>query len=213
MRRVRDGVFLGAASVLLASLAVAMLLRKPAPHIFTPIFTPVAGPAAAAETIADPVDGLQLISPPEPIPDLKFEDADGNTHTLHEFLGKPVLLNIWATWCGPCVEELPSLAALAPRAAKDGIVVLPLSVDRGGTGRVRSFYASHGIDALPAWNDSEGTATEALGLHGVPTTFLIDADGRTVAKLEGAADWNAGPVLGKLRELVRSKAEAASASP
>ncbi len=197
MRLSRGGMALGAASLLLTSLAVAMLLRKPP----EPVFSPVAAHAAAAA--ADPLDGLHLIAPPRAAPELTFQDIDGTTRTLRDFRGKPVLLNIWATWCGPCVEELPSLAALAPRAARDGIVVLPVSVDRGGAAAVRAFYASHGVDGLPIWNDPDGTASGALGLRGVPTTFLLDAQGREVAKLEGAAHWNADGVLGELRKLVR----------
>ena len=188
---------LGAAAVLAASLAAAMLLRKPPPLAFTPL------PEARAHAAAgDPLDGLERIAPARPAPALNFEDADGRAHSLRDFLGKPVLLNLWATWCGPCVEELPSLAALAPAAAKAGIVVLPLSVDRGGTGRVRAFYASHGVDGLAVWNDPADAAAEALGLRGVPTTFLLDARGREVARLEGAADWNAKGVLEALRRLL-----------
>lgn len=160
--------------------------------------------------------GLVFFGPRPPEPSLEgsgtgepasyawtFLDLQDRPATFSQFKGKVVFLNIWATWCGPCVEELPSLAALAPRAARDGIVVLPVSVDRGGAAAVRAFYASHGVDGLPIWNDPDGTASGALGLRGVPTTFLLDAQGREVAKLEGAAHWNADGVLGELRKLVR----------
>ncbi len=189
-------LLLGLFAAVAASLAVGTLPRKPsAPAILTPV-----GAAEAAPTRG--LDALVRTDPPRPVPALAFVDADGTRHSLREFAGRAVLLNVWATWCAPCVAELPSLAALAPRAKAAGIDVLPLSVDRGGTVRVRAFFASHGIDGLPVWNDADDAAGQALGLRGVPTTLLIDRQGREVARLEGAADWNADAALGALQKLV-----------
>ena len=186
----------GAAALLLGSLATALLLRKPAPAALLE--------SEAASSAGPPVDlpALRRLPVARPVPDLAFEDADGTTHTLHEFAGRPVLLNLWATWCSPCVAELPSLAALRPRAEQDGLVVLALSLDHGGTARVRAFFASHGISGLAVWNDRAGKAEQALDLRGIPTTLVIDRQGRELARLEGGADWNAPGALATLRRLV-----------
>ena len=186
-----------AATVLVAgSLSAALLLRKP------PIEVLLAPSGATEAPPPKGLDGLERIDPPRPAPDFAFQDIDGTTHHLAEFAGKPVLLNLWATWCVPCVAELPSLAALRPRAEAAGWAVLPLSVDRGGTVRVRAFFASHGVSGLPVWNDAADAAPQAFSVRGIPTTFVLDARGRQVAKLEGAADWNAVGVLERLGALV-----------
>jgi thiol-disulfide isomerase/thioredoxin len=116
-------------------------------------------------------------------------DAAGGAHALAEFAGRGVVLNLWATWCVPCVAELPSLAALAARLASAGVVVVPLSSDRGGAAVVQKFYAGHAIAGLDVWLDPKGAAASALRARGLPTTLLIDRQGRERGRLEGGADW------------------------
>jgi len=175
------GGLAGAALVAGGTVAAAAWLRKPAPQIFTPVADP--------EVTLQDMSSLKPTQPPAPLPALRFADAAGAGHTLAEFAGKGVVLNLWATWCVPCVAELPSLVALAGKLSAAGIVVLPLSDDRGGAPVVQRFYQTHSIAGLGVWLDPKGMAAEALGARGLPTTIIIDRQGRERARLEGGADW------------------------
>jgi thiol-disulfide isomerase/thioredoxin len=181
----------GAAVVAGGTVAAATLLRKPPPTIYTP----VAAPALQG------IDALVAVEPAAPLPPLRFTDADGAEHSLAEFTGKGVVLNLWATWCVPCVAELPSLAALAGRLASLGIVVLPLSTDRGGAATVTKFYATHAVSGLGIWLDPKGTVAEALHARGLPTTLILDRQGRERARLEGGADWASNAATAAVEQL------------
>ena len=127
---------------------------------------------------------------PTPPPALRFTDARGRPLGLGAFAGHGLLVNFWATWCGPCVAELPSLVAVAPALAKAGILVLPISIDITGAQAVRPFYVSHGIAGLPILLDPQGATLDALNAQGIPVTIVIDPSGRLVARYDGAANWN-----------------------
>lgn len=148
------------------------------------------------------IDRLEPTDPPKPMPEIRFEDADGKAHTLAEFRNHGMVLNLWATWCVPCVAEMASLAELSRALAPDDIAVLPLSSDRGGVEAVRHFYAAHAIAALPVLIDQKGAALEALGADGIPTTIIVDKQGRERARLAGAANWAAPEAAERVRALV-----------
>ena len=133
-------------------------------------------------------DRLHLLSPPQPIPPLVFEDADKVQHALSDYRGRFVVLNIWATWCQPCVREMPSLDKLQQSFDPRRLIVVPLSEDRG-EGTVGAFYRSHGLTHLPTALDTAGRAPSALHFHGFPTTFLIDPQGQALARIDGETDW------------------------
>ena len=166
-----------------ATVTAANLIRKPPSY---PVATPVAAPAEAVELRG--LEGLVITDPPKALPEFVFEDGAGGRHDLSELRGRPVLLNLWATWCQPCIAELPSLATLARTQGADGIAVVALSTDRGGAATVRKFLTAHAID-LPVWVDPPGASGQALGARGLPTTILIDRNGLERARFEGAADW------------------------
>ena len=139
--------------------------------------------------------------PARPLPALRFTDAGGAAKSVGDFRGQGVVMNFWATWCGPCVEEMPSLDRLATALQGDGITVLPLSSDRGGAAQVKGFYAAHGVRNLAIWLDPQGVAGRQLGLRGLPTTIILDRQGQEVARLEGAAAWDAPEKLAAIRRL------------
>lgn len=145
---------------------------------------------------------LVPVSPPKPAPEVIFYTADGTARRLADYIGKPLVVNLWATWCPPCVKELPTLAALAHSLADKGILVLPVSSDRGGAKTVKAFYAAHGIDGLPVLIDKDSALMHAFGIQGLPTTFLIDRSGRIVGVEQGGMDWNAPGVAEAVRKLV-----------
>jgi thiol-disulfide isomerase/thioredoxin len=144
-------------------------------------------PASAAP----PPVALTKLDPPRPAPALVWRTAAGATQSLGAFHGRGVVLNLWATWCAPCVAEMPSLARLAPRLAAHRVVVLPISLDQGGAKAVRGFFTGHHIAGLPVLLDPDGAVSGALGVQGVPTTFLISPAGMIVARAVGPRDWSA----------------------
>ena len=134
---------------------------------------------------------------PRPMPDLAFEDGQGRQRTLAEFRGKVVLLNVWATWCTPCREEMPALDRLQEKLGGPGFQVLALSIDAGGTPAVKRFYDEIGIRALAIYVDPATRATASLAIVGVPTTLLIDRQGREIGRRTGPAEWD-GPETGRM---------------
>jgi thiol-disulfide isomerase/thioredoxin len=145
---------------------------------------------------------LKPSDPPVAAPDIVFVDASGGKHHLSEFRGHGMVINLWATWCVPCVAEMPSLAALSKTLAPADIAVLPLSSDRGGADAVAAFFRKHGIAGLPVLLDPQGVAARAFGAEGIPTSVIIDKAGRERARLEGSADWSTPDAAAVVRKLV-----------
>jgi thiol-disulfide isomerase/thioredoxin len=142
--------------------------------------------APAAE--AGPVKGVDRSHKGKPAMNAAFNDSDGDETSLAEFAGKPVLLNLWATWCAPCVKELPTLDRLA--GARNGVTILAVSQDSGPHASVEAFLASHKIVNLGAYQDSKSSLSGALGPDTVlPTTILFDAKGKEVWRYVGDLDW------------------------
>ncbi|MGE5503539.1 MAG: TlpA family protein disulfide reductase [Actinomycetota bacterium] len=148
----------------------------------------LAGPAAAK-----PQTGLVIHPQPRPLPALDIRDDDGRAAGLESLQGRPVLLNLWASWCGPCVAELPTLDRLHARGGT--VAVVALSLDRGGRVVVRNTYGRLGITALPVRTDETRRAAEDLGVPFLPVTLLIDRQGREVARFVGPADWSKADAL------------------
>jgi thiol-disulfide isomerase/thioredoxin len=144
---------------------------------------------APAEPGPMPAPAFALASAPRPLPALAFVDRQGKAMTLADFRGRVVLLNIWATWCAPCRQEMATLDRLQARLGSRDFEVVTLSIDRKGLDAVTGYFTEIGAKALHAYVDSSGKAATALDLPGVPTTLLLDRDGREVARVLGAADW------------------------
>jgi thiol-disulfide isomerase/thioredoxin len=131
-----------------------------------------------------------------------FRDAAGQRHTLAEFKGRVVLVDVWATWCPPCRESLPEVAELQ-KAGGDRYVVLPISVDRGGWGDVNPFLQEHPQLGLRAYLPDGAKALEPFGdIPGIPTTILVDRQGRLLQRWSGYAEGRARRALG---EALRAK--------
>ncbi|ASR52628.1 thiol:disulfide interchange protein [Blastomonas fulva] len=122
-------------------------------------------------------------------PDVTFSDPDGNTTSLAAFKGKPVLVNLWATWCGPCVVEMPTLDALAARE-KDRLVVLTVSQDMQNLDAIKPFFAEKGYKTIQPFVDPENNLGFSYMTGVMPTTVLYDAEGKEVWRMIGGMDWN-----------------------
>ncbi len=143
---------------------------------------------------------------PRPVPAFDFTDAQGRRLGLADFSGRVVLLNLWATWCGPCVAEMPSLDRLQAALGGPDFAVVALSQDRGGGGVVLPFLSQHHL-ALVAYLDPPGAAALALGSQGLPTTVLIDRDGHEVGRMLGANAWDAPPARSLIEAVIASHGE------
>jgi thiol-disulfide isomerase/thioredoxin len=125
---------------------------------------------------------LEPVAAPEAMPVIAFNRADGSEGGLADWRGKALLVNFWATWCAPCVKELPSIDRLAARVEAEGlgdrVAILAISVDRGSDAKPRALFERIGM-----------ASARALKLTGMPTTLLVDPEGREVARLLGDADW------------------------
>lgn len=155
--------------------------------------------ASATATAQEPTKKFIMHEAPKPVGAIQFDDGQGQSRSLADFRGKVVLLNIWATWCVPCRKEMPALDRLQTKLGGDDFEVVPLSIDRGGMDVVRKFYTEVGIQKLGTFRDNSGSATRELGAIGIPTTLLIDREGREIGRLIGPAEWDSSEVVEFLR--------------
>lgn len=153
--------------------------------------------AVQRSPMAEPDQGavLRMHASPRVLPEIAFLDGAGKPRTLADFRGKAVLLNVWATWCPPCREEMPSLDRLQRKLGGPGFEVVALSIDGGGTPVVERFYREIGIEFLAIYVDSALRAAGQLRTPGVPTTLLIDAGGRELGRHAGPASWDDPQVI------------------
>jgi thiol-disulfide isomerase/thioredoxin len=160
--------------------------------------TPVA-PAAQAAVIAPAslkplatgtMAAVVVHAAPKPISTLAFADAQGQPKTLADWKGRVVLLNLWATWCTPCREEMPDLANLQKVLGSKDFEVLALSVDRKGAEASSAFLKEVKADILATYIEPEGNSLQVLQALGLPATVLINRKGEEVARLLGPAEWD-----------------------
>lgn len=145
---------------------------------------------------------------PKPIPAITFEDGERQTRSLADFKGKVVVLNLWATWCGPCRREMPALERLQAALGGDDFTIVPLSIDRGGMDKIKKFYAEIGIENLPLYLDVSGQAARQLEAFGLPTTLIIDRRGEEVGRVVGPAEWDAPEVAEFLKPIIARQIDA-----
>lgn len=142
---------------------------------------------------------------PRPVPAFQFLDGNGKPTSLQAMRGKVILLNVWATWCPPCVEEMPTLNKLQATLGGKDFVVVPLSVDKGGVFAVKSFYQENFIDHLAVDVDPTTHALDALHVLGTPTTILIDRQGREVARTLGPEVWDEPAIQAQIKHYIDAR--------
>jgi thiol-disulfide isomerase/thioredoxin len=149
---------------------------------------------------------------PRPAPEVAFTDMDGKPAGFADFRGKPSVVNLWATWCQPCLREMPSLERLQEKLAGK-LIVAAISQDRGGEKAVTPFLAKLGLDKVKVYLDPKSEVGKALGVRGLPTSIVLDAEGREVGRVEGAAEWDSEKMLAVFEPLVKAAAISAKNAP
>ena len=148
---------------------------------------PQANEAAGPAMVENGVDRSQA---GKPAPETVFKDPDRGEISLADFKGVPTLVNLWATWCAPCVKELPTLDRLAESHAVDGqLGVIAVSQDMAPHGSVKAFLDKLGIKHVGAYHDDSMGLSGALGVQVMPTTILYGADGKEIWRYVGDLDW------------------------
>jgi thiol-disulfide isomerase/thioredoxin len=149
-----------------------------------------------------PVPELIIYNPPRQLPDFSFSAGSAQSLTLHRFRGHFLLVNVWATWCSPCKDEMASLNHLALLFSGTDLEVIPISIDISGASQVRSFYERFELNRLPIYVDPSKNVMDALSIVGIPTTLLIDRDGGEIGRMTGAARWDAAESVKRISEIV-----------
>ena len=142
-----------------------------APHVLAQVLLAAKANAAAFET--------------------PFFNAKEEAFTLNALKGQGVVLNFWATWCAPCVREMPALDNLAAKLKDRGVRVVTLAEDRKALELVPPFYTDRGIQNLDIYYDLKSELSRAMSIEGLPTTLLISADGREIGRVQGPLEWDA----------------------
>ena len=143
---------------------------------------------------------FKLTTPPKPVPDLEFLDVNDQPIRLSELNGQARLINLWATWCAPCVKEMPSLDRLQAEMPRDRFLVIPISLDGPSRPKVAPFYKEQNLAQISASIYDKGRkAMSVLGVTLLPTSILVDPAGRELGRLEGDADWDTPEGLALMR--------------
>ncbi len=165
----------------------------------TPSSAPAPAPGERNPLAAGAMTAFVFKKTPEALADIAFTDGNKTPRTLKDFAGKTVLLNLWATWCTPCREEMPGLDRLQKALGSDKFEVVALSIDRGGADASRKFLDSIKVESLRLYVDATARAGGQLKAVGLPTTLLVDGHGREIGRFIGPAAWD-GPDARRLIE-------------
>jgi thiol-disulfide isomerase/thioredoxin len=193
-----------AGAACLAAVAAALALHRYGTEFLNnrPDRQPIAAPSVTdgAGFISSDSLGFSFLDEPRALSEIRFADGEGRDLSLGDFRERPILLNIWATWCIPCRKEMPALDRLQAKLGEAQLLVLALSIDRQGAPVVKQFYQELGLKALGVYVDQSGKAPRDLNTVGVPTTLLIDRDGREIGRKIGAAEWDSPESIALIRQ-------------
>lgn len=195
--------------VLGLSLALAMILAAALSYELYLAFSRQGATRAESEAGIRPAEDLQLLFRDRPavLVDILFVDGDGRALSLRDFRGRPVLLNIWATWCVPCRKEMPSLDRLQAKYDPSRFLVLTLSIDNRGIPAVKQFHQELGLKSLGIYADQSGAALALVGAPGLPTTLLLNEQGQEIGRKIGPAEWDTPASIDLLRQHMRLPAD------
>jgi thiol-disulfide isomerase/thioredoxin len=158
-------------------------------------------PPAALQGNALP-EGFKPMDPPLQMGAYAFQDADGNTVRLSDFKGRPILLNIWAKWCAPCLVEMPKLNQLQADVAPGTLAVIAVAVDEPDPAKVRNFLANRRWDSLKPYLDPKNVFAKALDIKSIPVSLLIDQNGFALVRVDAPVDWYSDEAIRLLKRTI-----------
>ncbi len=163
----------------------------------------LATPAAAldASLLSGQMEKLELVAPYPPAI-TSYLREDGSVGDISDYAGDVVVLNFWATWCAPCRAEMPSLQALQDTLGDEGVEVVTIAFGRHNPDAMKRFWQDTGVTSLPLHLDPQAEMAKALGVEGLPHTFILGPNGEVLAELTGEANWAAPETVALLRSLV-----------
>lgn len=173
----------------------------------------ISGPVASAqaEEVAMPLELANKLRPAvtgEGALDTPFYNALEEEITIKSLKGRGVVMNFWATWCAPCVREMPGLERLHQTLKDEGFLVMAVSEDRGGAAKVEPFLDRLGLHELPVFLDLKGALARGFAVRGLPATFVIDRNGGVVAGLTGPAEWDSPEAIALIRHYLNQDSRA-----
>lgn len=155
-------------------------------------FVPGSVPKLVSDNFAAHFNNVEKAIEPKRLPDVPFYDSTGKEVRIKDFAGKPTLVNLWATWCAPCVVELPHLDKFAAHY-KDSLNVVGIAMEQDKKPQeIADFLKKRELGDFAAYVDQSGEFGKNLGLRGIPTSFLIGSDGLILYRFEGEANWTSG---------------------
>ncbi|MGI8705866.1 MAG: TlpA family protein disulfide reductase [Sphingomicrobium sp.] len=158
----------------------------------------------AADIAEAPSKGVDRSQAGKPFPDTEILNADDDPATLGDAQGEPVLINLWASWCAPCVKELPTLDALSRREGAPRVIIV--AEEMAERASIEAFLEKHGINDVESWRDPKMALSGALGVQVMPTTVYYDASGREVWRYIGDLDWTGAEAARLLSEAGQGRA-------
>jgi len=135
-------------------------------------------------------------------PDFQLEDTEGNKVSLSDLRGKVVMVNLWATWCPPCIEEMPSMERLHEVMAGEDFVMLAINTEQNGRTVVPEFLQKTPY-TFPILYDDKGVVQKLYGVYKFPESFIVGKDGKVVEKVIGPFDWSSAKTINYLKGLVK----------
>jgi len=165
------------------------------------------GASLQAETLMQRMlnQGIGIAEKPIPPVDFELQDLSGKKVKLSALKGKVVFLNFWATWCGPCRSEMPSMQRLHEKLKAEGLEILAVDLQED-KGKVQAFAKELGL-AFPILLDSDGRVGAAYNARSIPTTYLLDRDGNIFARAVGAREWDTPELINILRLILKEGVE------
>ena len=149
--------------------------------------------------ITGQMKNFQISNRVTPAPRIPFHDANGNKKVLADFEGKVLLINFWATWCAPCIREIPSIARLHAKKNGQNFKVLPISTDAKGADAPLNFLKKINQTTLPIYVDTKMVLARAMGVNVLPTSILVDRRSNVVGRIVGAAEWDSAEALALIK--------------
>lgn len=148
------------------------------------------GMQQATKPIESTVDLINVLPKTYPIKPVAFNDVDGKAIDFSHYKGKVIMVNMWATWCPPCVRELPAIERLATKFKAEDFALLPISIDAEGKQQVQSFLNTLGMAGFNSYYDPQQNLGQVFPLDTIPATFILDQDGQLIAFVRSFVDWD-----------------------